>query len=192
MPTKINLEIKDYTDSFNEPHKKKPYFLYIQYGQKNFVFSNKNKANRFLSKFKKESHLLFKELGLFISDLHLLNIKLVSNMNYLQFKKNTDNLSFSSERYAKFLSNFQKTHVPIGREIDLIYYDILNQYAFFNKFLSKNNRSNILLENVKIKTKMMIRLKKDFDCLLIDADGINQVTKSELTLIKYDNILFVA
>ena len=79
MEKRIKLKINDYRDNFKEPYKKKPYYLFIEYGSESFYFSNKEKAKRFLSRFKKESTLLFKELGIYINNTSSINVNLVNH-----------------------------------------------------------------------------------------------------------------
>ena len=137
MKKNINLEIKDYRESFNEPHRKNPYFLYIEYGVKSFTFSNKEKAKRFLSKFKKESSLLYKELGSFIANCYSLNIRLVQIIPRSNYLSISHRLNSISERYSYILNTKFKQEVQIGREINNIYYELDSIYTDYIKFLQK-------------------------------------------------------
>jgi hypothetical protein len=179
MKKGINLKIKDYRDSFNEPHKKKPYYLFIEYGSQTFVFSNKKLAERWLVKFKKESTELYKELGTYILKLYELNIKLVSQLNFVSFKKNIAILDYCLERYSKVLNGNSVYEIQIGREINSTYYQIENQIFLLKKNLQKNNRNNSLLIETNVQIKLLKRLRFQFDLLLSDTSGIKKIETSE-------------
>tara|TARA_B100000809_G_scaffold75897_1_gene73585 strand:+ start:840 stop:1421 length:582 start_codon:yes stop_codon:yes gene_type:complete len=178
MKKTINLQIQDYRDSFNEPHKKEPYFLFIEYGEKRFTFSNKTKAKRFLAKFKSESTNLFKELGYYMSDCFALNISSVHILPQSDFVHISQQLGASSERFA-FVLNSRYIDISIGREINNIYYTLENVYSDFIVLLQKNNRSRVLLLETMRSLKSIRRLRKDLDTLLTNADGINEIMDSE-------------
>jgi hypothetical protein len=183
MKKKINLLIKDYRDSFNEPHKKKPYFLFIEYGSQSFTFSNKDKAKRFLVQFQNESTALYKELGNFLSDCYKTNISLVHLLPRADYLSILKRLNTLTSRYSFILNT--KTEIAIGREIDLIYYELKSIYTIYLAFLSSNNRSFYLLKELKFNVKSLKRLRKDLDFLLSDSDGIEKLTSS-----KIDTVLF--
>lgn len=175
MKKEINLVIKDYRDSFNEPHKKRPYYLHIEYGKKNFGFSNKEKANRFLTLFRNESTFLYKELGNHISSCFSINVSMVKAINHSDYTKISNSLNNLSLKFSNVLVS--KSDVLIGREIGILYYELEKIYNYFKAFLSKNNRCNALLERVKMDIKNLKRLRKDFDLLLTSAQGVHEIIK---------------
>ena len=190
LKRKINLEIKDYRDSFNEPHKKKPYYLFVEFGERKFVFSNKKTANRFLSMFKNESTELFCELGQHLEKLFYYNISLVQKIDFLIYKKNLENLKDYALRYSYVLHS--KNDIVIGREILNLYYSLLDELQTIKKILQSNNRSNTLLRELKSEIKSIKRLKKDFDLLLFDITGVREVTNDKNISVKPKNILRIA
>jgi hypothetical protein len=192
MEKRISLQIKDYRDSFNEPHKKKPYYLYIEYGSQNFVFSNKSKANRFLAKFKKESTLLYMELGYHLSSCYMLNINLANILSHPQYLKIQNKLTSSSERYSKVLTGKGSLNIAIGREINNMYFELDSIYIYFRDFLGKHNRLNYLLQEIRFKMKSIRRLRKDLDLLLSSALGINDITNIDVKSIEFEKILRIA
>lgn len=191
MQRNINLKISDYRDSFNEPHKKKPYYLFIEYGSKNFVFSNKDKANRFLTKFKKESTSIYLELGQHLNFLYTTNINCVHVLNHRKYLKNTSDLNNISNRFSFVLTN-KITEISIGREVNNFYYSIDSLYIEFRDLLSKNNRSNFLLNQVRIKMKAIRRLRKDLDLILYDANGIYELSNIEISSIEFHKKMRIA
>lgn len=192
MEKQINLKIKDYRDSFHEPHKKKPYYLFIEYGSQNFVFSNKEKAKRFLAKFKKESTLLYKELGYHLSSLHMININLAHVQHYSEYLKISNRLHHFGNRYSKVLNSSKGIDIQIGREINNAYYELDSIYLYFRDFLARHNRLNGILQDVRFKMKAIRRLRRDFDLLLLNAEGVNEITNLEIKSIKYNQILRIA
>lgn len=176
MEKRINLKIKDYRDSFDEPHIKKPYYLYIEYGSERFYFSNKNKADRFLSKFNYESTNLFKELSIYIEKSFYYNLQLCPILDKPKFTDLKNQIDHIIVRYHFVLTNSTQS-IQIGREINNIYFQLENLFQFFKQFLQKHNRYNNLLQNLLYYFKSLIRLKTDFDSLLKNVDGIHEVTK---------------
>lgn len=177
MEKTIKLKIKDYRDSFHEPHKKNPYYLFIEYGEKTFAFSNKEKAKRFLSRFKKESTSYYKELGYYMARCYSLNITMVHIIPYSDYMHISKKLNLISLRFSHILNAPNSTDIAIGREINIIYYELHSVYSFLITLLSKNNRSYILLQSTKRELKSIIRLKKDLELLLTDSEGIEKITK---------------
>lgn len=190
MERKINLEIRDYRDSFNEPHKKKPYYLFVEFGDRRFAFSNKKTANRFLSMFQNEATDLFCELGTHLGRLFYYNISLVQKIDYIKYKKNLENLEHFALRYSYVINS--KNDIIIGREILNLYYSLLDELQGIKKILQTNNRSNILLRELKREIKSIKRLKKDFDLLLYDISGVREVTNDKDVTFKFENILRIA
>lgn len=190
MERKISLEIKDYRDSFNEPHKKKPYYLFVEFGEKRFVFSNKKTANRFLSMFKNESTDLYCELGVYLGKLFYYNITLVQKVSFLTYKKNLENLEHYAVRYSYVINS--KNEIIIGREILNLYYFLFEELQIIKTILNVNNRSTVLMREVKREIKSIKRLKKDFDLLLSDVSGVREVTNDKNIAMKPKNILKIA
>lgn len=192
MKKNINIVLKDYRDSFHEPHKKKPYYLFIQNGEKCFYFSNKVKANRFLSSFKKQSTLLYKELNNHLKNSYAYLLDLCQILDFAKYQSICNELNFLSLRYAKTLKIKNADSICIGREIDIIYYQLDDFYIYFKKVLQKNNRSNVCLENVNFSIKNIRRLRLDFNALLQDADGINNIINVDSKSVKYEHFLKIA
>ena len=80
MRKKINLSIKDYREFFNEPQKKEPYFLMIDFGENYFYFSNRKKAVQFLTKFQNTISKLLHELVSHSENLLSLNLKITPSI----------------------------------------------------------------------------------------------------------------
>lgn len=190
MQRKINLKIKDIRDSF-AGHKKKPYYLFIQYGSKNFVFSNKDKAKRFLTKFKNEATSIFLEMGNHLSFLYTVNINLANTQNHLNYIKNSNGLDSISKRYSFVLTN-KYQDISIGREVNNFYYELDSQYIYYRDFLIKNNRSNFLLNQIRIKMKSIRRLRRDLDLLFNDVNGVNELSDIEALSIDYETKMSIA
>lgn len=180
MKRKIKLEIKDYRDSFDEPHKKKPYFLYVQSGGHSFYFSNKKKAQRWLSKFTTEATELYREIGSYLIRLYELNILCVDFISLVNFQKKRQEIELYTERYWRVLRGFTMGQsVQIGRELNIMYKVIYEQLNFYRSLLRKNNRCQIKFETIRYELKQLKRLRVDFDLLLSDVDGMKKVTKIE-------------
>ena len=190
MQRKINLSIKDSRDSFNG-HRKKPYFLFIEYGSKNFVFSNKDKANRFLTKFKNGATSIFLEMGQHLSFLYSININLATIQNYSSYLKNSNGLDVISKRYSFVLTN-KYQDIAIGREVNNFYYELDSQYIYYRDFLQQNARNNFLLNQIRIKMKSIRRLRRDLDLLLSDASGVNELSNIEILSIDFKTKMSIA
>lgn len=190
MEKKINLKLSDYRDFFNEPHKKKPYYLFIEYGSKQFAFSNKKNADKWLVKFKKESTELYKELGGYLINFHEFQIKLISILEYSKFKNSLSSIQFATDRYFKVLNGVLIEDINIGREINNLYYLLENQFTLIKKVLQKNNRNQTLLFQIKVILKSLVRLRLQFDILLSDVTGVKKVISSDK--IQYLNHLKIA
>ena len=186
----INLTLQDYRDSFNEPLKKSPYYLVLEYGEKTFYFSNKKKANRWLVQFKNESTALYSEMGLHLTQVQTYNVQLLDIIGYGSFNTMKNDLDYYLTRYAKVKTNTLITEIAIGRELNNLYQTILSHYIFYKEQLYLHNRSKFLLEEIKFRIKTIKRLQKDFEALLSDKDGIMETTK--LTTKNIHRILKIA
>jgi hypothetical protein len=163
---KIRLKIKDQRLSFNG-NIKRPYYLFIEMGEKRFVFSNKVKAKKWLVSFENDLNSLTKELIEYFPKLYNYNVCLSLNMNFPEQKRMRDSLDFWMERYWKIYNSNQD--VSIGRELNGIYAVISDQLLFYKKVLGKNSRNQNLLNQAKIDLKHIKYLGNDIDALF-DVD----------------------
>lgn len=161
----IQLKIKDYRDSFNEPHKKNPYFLYVDHGEYNFSFSNKKKANLFLTKFKKQCTSTYRELGSHLTYVQKYNLDLVHLVGHCSFMKINENLSFTLERYSKVINNVLISSLYIRNEVYNLYQIIYSNYLHFKSIVTSNNRNLILIDKINQDIDNLKRLKTSFDLL---------------------------
>jgi len=189
----INLSIKDYRDYCHEPHKKKPYFLTVNSNGERFYFSNKKKAERWLSKFTKESTDLYKELGSYLSTLYELNLSCVDIISFVNFQKQRQDIDWYCERYWRVLRGYTSgISVEIGTELNRLLNFIQVQQEFYRKLLRSHNRYNLKYQSLRLQMKQLKRLKVDFDLLIFDADGMKKVTKSEVDVIHSELVLNIA
>ncbi|WGH76130.1 hypothetical protein P8625_02890 [Tenacibaculum tangerinum] len=189
----INFSIKDYRDYCHEPHKKKPYFLTVNSNGERFYFSNKKKAERWLSKFSKESTELYKELGSYLSSLYELNISCVDIISFVNFQKKRNDIDYYCERYWRVLRGYTSgIAVEIGTELYKLFNFIQSQQEFYRKLLRSHNRYNLKYHSIRVQIKQLKRLKTDFDLLLTDVDGMKKVTKTDVDIIHSELILDIA
>ena len=178
MRKKINLHIKDKRKSFGGDIKR-PYFLFIEMGEKQFVFSNKVKAKKWLVSFENNLNTLTQELILNVPKLYNYNTLLSLNMDFPKQKRLRENLDGVMERYWRI---YNTDHVTaIGREVNNMSYEILEQMEFYKKLLGKNSRNQALLTQVKTEIKHLKYLKNDID-ILFDVD------KNLLSLGKFEKV----
>lgn len=193
MKQKINLNIKDYRSHCNEPNKKKPYYLTVNSGGERFYFSNKKKAERWLSKFTTEATELYKELGSYLSKLYDLNISCVEIISFVNFQKKREYINFHVERYWRVLRNYTGgISVEIGKELNTLFNLIQQQLEFYRKLLRSHNRYNLTYERVRFDIKQLTRLKRDFNLLLSDVDGMNKITKVDESIVLSELVLKIA
>jgi hypothetical protein len=157
---KIRLKIKDQRLSFNG-NIKRPYYLFIEMGEKRFVFSNKVKAKKWLVSFENDLNSLTQELIEYFPKLYNYNVCLSLNMDFPEQKRMRDSLDFWMERYWKIYNSNQD--VSIGRELNGIFAVISDQLLFYKKVLGKNNRNQNLLNQAKIDMKHIKYLGNDVD-----------------------------
>ena len=166
MRKKINLHIKDKRNSFGGDIKR-PYFLFIEMGEKQFVFSNKVKAKKWLVTFENNLNTLTQELILNVPKLYNYNTLLSLNMDFPKQKSMREYLDYVMQRYWKI---YNSNHIiSIGKEINTIYYEIESQMEFYKKLLGKNSRNQVLLTQIKTEIKHLKYLKNDID-VLFDVD----------------------
>lgn len=178
MKKNINLKIKDSRVLFRNVKTSEKYYLYIEYGSKCFYFSNKKKAERFLTKFKKEATELYDELSSYISKLYELSILAIPIADQVKLKKFRKSLDSLLDRYHNVKIGLIMGDINIGREINNLYEAISIQYEFYRKTLRTSNRQRFKYEEVRLSIKNIIRLRKELDYLLYDADGIFKTTKT--------------
>ena len=166
MRKKIKLNLGDKRLSFNG-NIKKPYYLFIEMGEKQFAFSNKVKAKKWLVSFENKLNDLTQELIIFIPKLYNYNTLFSLNMGLPQQKSYRDNLDYCLTRYW-MLYNTSDTS-SIGRELNNIRYEVFEQLEYFKKNLSKNARNQSLLRDVKIDLKQLKYLSNEID-ELFDVD----------------------
>jgi hypothetical protein len=163
---KIRLKIKDQRLSFNG-NIKRPYYLFIEMGEKKFVFSNKVKAKKWLVSFENDLNNLTQELIQYFPKLYNYNVCLSLHMGFPEQKKMRDSLDFWMQRYWKLYNTDQD--FSIGREINGMHAVISDQLLFYKKVLGKNSRNQNLLNQAKIDIKHIKYLSNDIDSLF-DVD----------------------
>jgi hypothetical protein len=163
---KIKLHIKDKRNSF-DGNIKRPYYLFLEMGEKQFVFSNKVKANKWLVTFENKLNTLAQELILNVPKLYNYNVQLSLHMSYPEQKKMREDLDFVMERYWQLYNSNNLT--SIGREINNIFCQINEQMEFYKKLLGKNSRNQSALTEAKINIKHLKYLRNDID-QLFDVD----------------------
>ena len=168
MRKKIKLHIKDKRESFGG-NIKRPYFLFLEMGEKQFVFSNKVKAQKWLVTFENNLNTLIQELILNIPKLYNYNILLSLNMDFPKQRNMRENLNYSMECYWRIYNSNYVT--AIGKEVNTIYYEIEEQLEFYKKVLGKSSRNQALLTQFKTEIKHLKYLKNDIDALF-DVDKV--------------------
>jgi hypothetical protein len=163
---KIKLHIKDKRDSFGGDIKR-PYFLFIEMGEKSFVFSNKVKAKKWLVTFENNLNTLTQELIQYFPKLYHYNVCLSLSISFSEQKRMRDSLDFWMERYWKLYNTSQD--FSVGREINGMHAIISEQMLFYKKALGKNSRNQNLLNQAKIDIKHIKYLGNDID-RLFDVD----------------------
>jgi hypothetical protein len=138
-------------------------------GEKQFVFSNKVKAKKWLVTFENNLNTLTQELILNIPKLYNYNTLLSLNMDFSKQKNMRGDLDYSMERYWRIYNSNYVT--SIGKEVNNIYYEIENQMEFYKKLLGKSSRNQALLSQIKTETKHLKYLKNDIDALF-DVDKV--------------------
>jgi len=165
---KIKLHIKDKRKSFGG-NIKRPYFLFLEMGEKQFVFSNKVKAQKWLVTFENNLNTLIQELILNIPKLYNYNTLLSLNMDFPKQRNMRENLNYSMECYWRIYNSNYVT--AIGKEVNTIYYEIEEQLEFYKKLLGKSSRNQALLTQIKTEIKHLKYLKNDIDALF-DVDKV--------------------
>ena len=163
---KIRLKIKDKRISFNA-NIKRPYYLFIEMGEKKFVFSNKVKAKKWLVSFENDLNSITQELIQYCPKLYHYNVSLSLNIGFPEQKRMRDSLDFMMDRYWKLYNTSQD--ISIGREINGMYAVISQQLLFYKQVLGKNSRNQNLLNQAKIDFKHIKYLRNDIDSLF-DVD----------------------
>ena len=168
MRKKIKLHIKDKRESFGG-NIKRPYFLFLEMGEKQFVFSNKVKAKKWLVTFENDLNTLTQELILNIPKLYNYNTLLSLNIDFPKQRNMRENLNYSMECYWRIYNSNYIT--SIGKEVNNIYIEIEEQMEFYKKVLGKSSRNQALLTQIKTEIKHLKYLKNDIDALF-DVDKV--------------------
>ena len=168
MKKKIKLNIQDERKSFGYLHQSKPYFLFLEYGEKRFYFSNKQIAKKWLVQFEIKLTDLLKELVSHFVNLIQLNISLTEYFEPNELSTKRDIINHLLARYGNL---YLTSDVAIGREINNIYFEILDQYKFYIFFLRNNNRFNYQYELQRQNLKSLKRLKVDLELLTTKVDN---------------------
>ena len=150
MRKKIKLHIKDKRESFGG-NIKRPYFLFLEMGEKQFVFSNKVKAKKWLVTFENDLNTLTQELILNIPKLYSYNTLLSLNMDFPKQRNMIENLNYSMACYWRIYNSNYFTF--IGKEVNTIYFEIEEQMEFYKKVLGKSSRNQALLTQIKTEIK---------------------------------------
>ena len=166
MRKKIKLKINDKRDSFGG-NIKRPYYLFLEIGEKQFVFSNKVKAKKWLVSFENELNSIAHELIQYFPKLYNYNVCLSLNLGLPEQKRMRNSLEFYMERFWRLYNVNQTT--AVGREINNMYSEIHNQLNNYKKVLGKNSRNQNLLNQVKIDLKHLKYLRNDIN-VLFDVD----------------------
>jgi len=171
---KIKLHIKDKRSSF-DGNIKRPYFLFLEMGEKQFIFSNKVKAQKWLVTFENKLNTVTQELILNVPKLSNYNTILSLNMDFPKQRNMRESTDYVMQQYWKLYNSNHLT--SIGREINSMYYEIEFQMESYKDILGKNSRNQALLTQIKMEIKHLKYLKNDID-VLFDVD------KNLLTLVK--------
>jgi hypothetical protein len=174
---KIKLHIKDKRESFGGDIKR-PYYLFIEMGEKSFVFSNKVKAKKWLVTFENNLNTLTQELIQYFPKLYNYNVCLSLNIGYPEQKRMRNSLDFWMERYYKLYNSNQG--FSIGREVNGIHSEISQQLLFYKKVLGKNSRNQNLLNQLKIDIKHLKYLGNDIDSLFDVDKTLKSLKKVEI------------
>lgn len=185
---KIKLKIDDQRFYTNSKNLKKPYFLFLEIGKESFYFSNKEIANKWLSKFEKEINLILREIFIEYHHLFKLNISLLRNMEFLTLNKLRSELNDNIFRYTKLLNT--TINFSILREINNFFLTLYHQNKIYLNFLRKNNRFHFLYQESLIQKRNINRLSKDIDILFSSTSGLKKVTKQHKS--EFLNFLKVA
>ena len=191
MRKKIKLHIKDKRESFGG-NIKRPYFLFLEMGEKQFVFSNKVKAKKWLVTFENNLNTLLQELILNVPKLYQYNTLLLLSMDFPKQRNMREYLDYAMGRYWKLYNSDNVS--SIGKEINNIYYIIEEQMEFYKKLLGKNSRNQALLTQIKTEIKHLKYLKNDID-VLFDVDknllSLGKLEKTK-TINQSENYLRIA
>lgn len=191
MRKKIKLHIKDKRDSFGGDIKR-PYFLFLEMGEKQFVFSNKVKAKKWLVTFENNLNTLLQELILNVPKLYTYNATLALSMDFSKQKKMRESLDYYMDRYWKLYNS--NNIISIGKEVNGILYEIEYQMEFYKKLLGKNSRNQNLLTQIKTEIKHLKYLKNDINTLF-DVDknlvSLGAIEKTK-TINQSENYLRIA
>ena len=191
MRKKIKLNIKDKRESFGG-NIKRPYFLFLEMGEKQFVFSNQVKAKKWLVSFENNLNTLTQELILNIPKLYNYNILLSLNMDLPVQKNMRESLDYAMERYWRLYNSDYVTSV--GKEINNIYYLLEEQMEFYKVLVTKNGRNQTLVNQIKAELKHLKYLRNDIDALF-DVDkkllSLGKVEKTK-TINQSENYLRIA
>ena len=176
MRKKIKLHINDKRNSF-DGNIKRPYYLFIEMGEKQFVFSNKVKAKKWLVTFENKLNALVQELILNVPKLYNHHVQLSLNMSLPEQNRMREEIDFVMHRYWLLYNSNQLT--SIGREINNIYYTVFDQMVYYNQLLGKNSRNQASLTQSKIDMKHLKYLRNDIDQLFDVDKNLLLLSKSE-------------
>ncbi len=161
-------------------------------GEKQFVFSNKVKAKKWLVTFENNLNTLTQELILNVPKLYTYNTLLSLNVDFPKQRQMREDLDFVMQRYWRL---YNSDHVTsIGREINNIHFILEEQFDFYKKLLGKNSRNQTLLTQIKTEIKHIKYLKNDIN-VLFDVDknllSLGKVEKTK-TINQSENYLRIA
>lgn len=181
--TGLKMEIKDERKMRYEPHLKKPYYLYVEWGNRNFYFSNKHKAERWLVKYKKHVQDLYREMIFFFADLYKTCIYLIDIAGFTKIKQYREDFNFTFDMYHRYI--YSAGEFEAGTEIHSLYNQIIRHLTYYREVCRRSNRHRVLYENLRHKTKQAKRLYREYELLVVGAEGINQITTDVTPTIKY-------
>lgn len=181
----IELKLKDHRHSFDEPHMKKPYYLYVEWGNRNFYFSNKRKAERWLKKFEKEATELYREVNIMLFEMFKINCVLCDYLHPKTARELREDIIWYADKFNKVSLGFNY-QMEIGTELRRIMNSLMRHLSYYRKVLRRNNRFRYLYEDVRFKIKQARRLKSDFAILLSGADGIKEIANDKLEALTYE------
>lgn len=180
MKRKIYLHLTDYRDSFNEPHKKKPYYLFVSFSEDICIyFSNKRQAKKWLVSFENKVTEYYYELLEHCSNVATLNCVLTPYLKRGDLKKARDSTDFYLDRTHSLFFSSSYIKYEIGDEMFGFYQKIHNHYQFYLQFLRSNNRFNHLYSKTRQDFRNLKRLKNDIDILFSDVSGLKTIEIKE-------------
>lgn len=189
MEKLLNIKITHFSEHF-EFTQKKPYYMIVEYRKDYFYFQNKRESQRWLSKFKKESTALYKELGIYLVKVYSYHIQLVSIIDFNKYEKGIHDLAYYNIRYSKLLKTDLLGKINVGSEVDKLYDTIFFYFQEYKDITQKNARFQGVHSDINFNIKNIKRLRKDLDILFESKSGIKKVTTATPEL--YHRVLKIA